>query len=56
MVYLANTGIVDNMFNNINNPGDIMNVVACWGIGIEVVGIAIMSVISIVIMKKKLNL
>ena len=56
MVYLANTGIVDNMFNNINNPGDIMNAVACWGIGIEVVGIAIMSVISIVIMKKKLNL
>ena len=56
MVYLANTGIVDNMLNNINNPGDIMNAVACWGIGIEVVGIAIMSVISIVIMKKKLNL
>ena len=29
---------------------------ACWAIGFEVVGIAIMSVISIVIMKKKLNL
>ena len=56
MISLANSGIVDNIFNNIKNPGDIMNAVACWGIGIEVVGIAIMSVISIVIMKKKLNL
>lgn len=56
MISLANSGIVDNIFNDIKNPGDIMNVMACWGIGIEVVGIAIMSVISIVIMKKKLNL
>ena len=52
MISSANSGIVD----NIESPGDIINVMACWGIGFEVVGIAIMSVISIVIMKKKLNL
>ena len=56
MISSANSGIVDNMFNHIESPGDIINVMACWGIGFEVVGIAIMSVISIVIMKKKLNL
>ena len=52
----ANTSKVDNIVNNINNPGDVMNMVACLGIEMEVVGIAIMSVISIIIMKKKLNL
>ena len=56
MISSANSGIVDNMFNHIESPGDIINVMACWGIGLEVIGISIMSVISIVIMKKKLNL
>ena len=56
MVSSANSTVVENMFNDIRTPGAIMNAIACWGIGIEVAGIAIMSVISIVIMKKKLNL
>ena len=56
MVSLAGSGIVDNFIRSIRTPVAVVNAIACWGIGIEVIGIAIMSVISVVIMKKKLNL
>ncbi|MGP1611463.1 MAG: hypothetical protein ACTTG8_00060 [Catonella sp.] len=56
IVSLAESGIPEKIFGNYSLPGDIFNVMACWGIGLEVIGISIMSVISIVIMKKKLNL
>lgn len=56
IVSLAESGTSEKMFENYRLPGDIFNIMACWGIGLEFIGMLIMSVLSIVIMKKKLNL
>lgn len=52
----VNLGIPDSLFSSYKLPGDFINTFAAWGIGTELIGIAIMSVISIVIMKKRINL
>lgn len=56
IVSAANSRIVDSMFTTNMLTGDVINTITVYGICIQVIFIAITSVISIVIMKKRINL
>lgn len=55
-VTLADSKFAHTIFKMGELPGDVMNTMSCYSIVIAIIGTAIMSVISIFIMKRKLDL
>ena len=55
-VTLADSKFAHTIFKMGKLPGDVMNTMSCYGIVTAVIGTAIMSVLSILIMKRKLDL
>ena len=56
LISLASYGIMSEMFSRHMLPGDMFNITSSFGIGVGVVMTAVMSAVSIVIMKKRINL
>lgn len=56
LVTLADSKFAHTIFKLGRLPGDVMNTLSYYGIGTAIIGTAIMSVISIFIMKRKLDL